>query len=108
MSVRNSIFAGALFLVALGAAHADSLQPIQAKSIDLGGVSGIAYYTVERDGFRVVITLAQGENGTPIRIVSVLSPGQSVVLSTSQQLGALEISRAGNEVLVRKAATVKN
>ncbi|QIO32987.1 hypothetical protein [Bradyrhizobium sp. 1(2017)] len=109
MSIRNSLFVvAALTLVALGTAHADSLRPIQAKSIDLGEVSGVAYYTVEQDGFHVVTTLAQGENGTPIRVVSVLSPGQSVVLSTSQQRRGLEISRAGNEVLVRRAAAVTN
>jgi len=28
------------------AAHADRLRPIEAKSIDLGEVSGVAYYTV--------------------------------------------------------------
>ena len=33
-------------------------------------MSGVAYYTVERDGFRVVTTLAQGETGTPVRMVS--------------------------------------
>ena len=73
------------------------------KSIDLGGISGIAYYTVERDGFHVVATLAQGEAGTPIRVASVLAPGQRVVLSTPQQDGAIEITRKGDNVLVRRA-----
>lgn len=107
MSIRSSLLAATLALATLGTAHADGLRPIQAKSIDLGEVSGVAY-TVERDGFHVVTTLAQGETGTPIRVVSVLAPGQSVVLSTSQQPRALEISRAGNEVLVRKTAAVTN
>ena len=108
MSIRNSLFAAALSLASVGAAHAEGLRPIEAKSIDLGGVSGVAYYTVERDGLHVVTTLAQGEAGTPIRIVSVLAPGQSVVLSTPRQAGALEISRKGDSVLVRKAAAVTN
>ena len=108
MSVLCSLLAATLALASYGTAHADSLRPIQAKSIDLGGVSCVAFYTVERDGFHVVTTLAQGETGTPIRVVSVLAPGQSVVLSTSQQPRALEISRAGNEVLVRKTAAVTN
>ena len=73
-----------------------------------GGVSGIAYYTVEPDGFHVVTTLAQGEAGTPIRIVSVLASGQSVVLSTSQRGGSLKISRDGDQVRVRKATVVSN
>jgi hypothetical protein len=65
-------------------------------------MSGVAYYTVERDGFRVVATLAQGEAGTPLRVVAVLAPGQSVVLSTPEQAGRIEISRQARTVLVRR------
>src|SRR6516164_790106 len=104
MSVRTTLFAAAFTLASLGAAHADGLQPIEAKSIDLGEVSGVAYYTVERDGFHVVTTLAQGEEGVPIRVVSVLAPGQRVVLSTANRAGALEISRTGDSVQVRNVA----
>jgi hypothetical protein len=84
------------------------LRPIEGKSIDLGDISGVAYYTVERDGFRVVTTLAQGEAGTPVRIVSVLAPGQSVVLSTPHQSGALEIGRKDDSVFIRRASAVAN
>src|SRR6266704_6216280 len=93
--IRRALFATTVALAFVGPAHADGLRPIEAKSIDLGGVSGVAYYTVERDGFHVVATLAQGEAGTPIRVVSVLAPGQRMVLSTPQQAGAIEISRKG-------------
>ena len=108
MSIRKMFFATAFAFASLAAAHADGLRPIEAKSIDLGDVSGVAYYTVERDGFHVVTTIAQGEAGTPIRVVSVLAPGQRVVLSTPQPASALEISRQGDSVLVRKANTVSN
>jgi hypothetical protein len=108
MSIRNMLLAAALVAASLTAAHAEGLRPIEGKSIDLGGISGIAYYTVERDGFHVVATLAQGEAGTPIRVVSVLAPGQRVVLSTSQQDDAIEISRKGDSVLVRKANAASN
>ena len=108
MSIRNLLFATAFGLASLGAAHADGLRPIEAKTIELGEVSGVAYYTVERDGFHVVTTLAQGETGAPIRVVSVLAPGQRVVLSTASQSGGLEISRQGDSVLVRKAAAALN
>ena len=103
MSIRSTLLAAAFTLASLGAAHANGLRPIEGQSIDLGDVSGVAYYTVEPDGFRVVTTLAQGEAGTPIRFVSVLAPGQRVVLSTPHQAGALEISRNGDSLLVRKA-----
>ena len=104
MTIRNTLFAAALTLASLGTVHANGLRPIEAKSIDLGEVSGVAYYTVEPDGFHVVTTLAQGEAGTPVRIVSVLAPGQRLVLSTPQQANALEISRTGDSVFVRRAA----
>jgi hypothetical protein len=108
MSIRNILFAAAFAIASLTAARADGLRPMAGKSIDLGGVSGIAYYTVERDGFHVVATLAQGETGTPIRVVSVLAPGQRVVLSTPQRADAIEISRNGDSVVVRKADAALN
>ena len=108
MSIRKTLFAVVFGIASMTAAQAEGLRPIEAKSIDLGGVSGIAYYTVERDGFRVVATLAQGEAGTPIRVVSTLAPGQRVVLSTPQPAGAIEISRQGDSVLVRKVNTATN
>jgi len=108
MSIRNTLFAAAFALASLGAAHADGVRPIEAKSIDLGEISGIAYYTVEHDGFHVVTTLAQGEAGTPIRVVSVLAPGQSVVLSTARLAGAIEISRKGDSLFVRKTNVISN
>ena len=108
MSIRSTLFAAALTLASLGAARADHLQPIEATSIDLGDLSVVAYYTAESDGFHVVTTLAQGEAGTPVRVVSVLAPGQRVVLSTPHQADALEISRNGDSVFVRKAKSVSN
>jgi len=108
MSIRTTLFAVAFTLASIAAGHAEGMRPIEAKSIDLGEVTGVAYYTVEPDGFHVVTTLAQGEAGTPIRIVSVLASGQSVILSTPQQTGSLEISRNGDKVLVQKARVVSN
>jgi hypothetical protein len=108
MSIRNMLVAAAFAAASLEAAHADGLRPIDAMSIDLGEVSGVAYYTIERDGFRVVATLAQGMAETTIRVVSVLAPGQSVAFSTPYQADALVISRNGDSVLVRKVKSVSN
>ena len=107
MSIRNMLIATAFAFASVTTAHAGGLRPIEAKSIDLGEVSGVAYYTAEHDGLHVVTTLAEGNVGTPIRVVSVLAPGQRVVLSTPRA-GALEISRQGDSVLVRKANAVAN
>ena len=108
MSVRKMFFFTMFALASLGAAHADGVRPIEAKSLDLGDTTGIAYYTVERDGFHVVTTLAQGEAGTPIRVVSVLARGQSVVVSTPRVAGAIEISRKGDSLFVRRTNVVSN
>jgi hypothetical protein len=108
MSVRKMFFIAMFALASLGAAHADGVRPIEAKSLDLGDTTGIAYYTVERDGFHVVTTLAQGEAGTPIRVVSVLARGQSVVVSTARVAGAIEISRKGDSLFVRRTNVVSN
>jgi hypothetical protein len=108
MSFRSILFAAALGIAAVAGARADGLRPMEGKSVDLGGISGIAYYTVERDGFHVVATVAQGEAGMPIRVVSVLAPGQRVVLSTPQRADAIEISRKGDSVFVRNANTASN
>lgn len=108
MSIRSMLVAAAFTLASLEGSHADGVHPINAIGIDLGEVSGVSYYTVERDGFHVVTTLAQGMAGTPIRIVSVLAPGQHVAFSISDQAGALEISRSGDSVLVRKVKSASN
>lgn len=109
MTIRRLIITAASALTFMGAAHAGELRPIGAQSIELGEVSGVAYYTVERDGFHVVATLAEGEVGTPVRFQAVLVPGQSVVLSTPRAVGvapaAVEISRQGDKVFVTEAAT---
>ena len=109
MTVRRTILAAALALASVAPAAAEGLKPVQAQAIDLGAVSGVAYYTVEGDGFRVVATLAQeGQDGAPVRVEAVLLPGQSVVLSTPRGPGvrpyAVEISRRADAVVVHRAA----
>ena len=109
MTIHRTILAPAFaFALSIGVAHADGLQPIEGQSIQLGEVSGVAYYTVEHDGFRLVATLTQGEDGTPVRIDTLLALGQSLVLSTPREAGtapdAVEISRRGDQVVVHKAA----
>jgi hypothetical protein len=108
MSIRSTLLAAAFTLASLAAAHANGLQPLQGQSVNLGDLSGVAYYTAEPDGFRVVATLAQGEAGTPIRFVSVLARGQRVVLSTPHQASVLEISRNGDSLVMRKANALSN
>ena len=106
MSIRSMLVAAAFVLASLETAQADSLRAIDAKSIDLGDVSGVAYYTVERDGFHVVMTLAQGMEGTPIRVVSVLASGQSVVgpLASEDEFTIVVSSANGARQTYQKSA----
>ena len=114
MYLRSTILAAAVAalatLTSLHTAQGGDLQPAQAQHIDLGKISGVAYYTVEPDGFRVVTTLTQGEDGTPLRVVSVLAPGQRVVVAAPAESGVaattIEISRQADQVLVREVAAV--
>lgn len=91
-------------LVLVGAAHADELRPHQGRSIELGGTTGVAYYTVVEDGFQIVATLAAGEATAPVRFIATLAPGQSVVLSVPQALNEtakeLEIRRNGDVIAI--------
>ena len=73
-------------LFATGATAASELAPGSGYSIHLGRFNGAVHYTVEPDGYRVVVTLASGAEGQPIRFISVLGPGQRVVISVPRAL----------------------
>ena len=81
--------------------HAETLYPIQGKTIDLGTISGIVYYTIQPDGYRVVATLG---TESPVRFIATLSPEQSILLSTRRELGEpaiqVRIVRHGEQLLV--------
>jgi hypothetical protein len=109
MRMRQTALAAAFALAAIGPARAEGLKPLRGQVVDLGDLSAVAYYTVERDGFRVVATLAKkDEDAVPVRVVAVLAPGQSLTLSTPHEAGippdAVEITRRADTVLVHKAA----
>lgn len=109
MSLRRVVLTALSGVVLSGAALADDAPSI-ASRIDLGEVSGVAYYIVEPAGYRVVATLAQGEAGTPVRFETVLAPGQSMLLSTpgpgDAEAPRVEILRDGDALLVRDAAVI--
>lgn len=112
MKTTHLILPAALALLALSPARAQELKPIEARALELGGAPGVAYYTVEPGGYRVVVTLLPPEEGSPLRVEALLAPGGSVVLSTPGGFGAepgtVEISRRDDAVLVRKASAAAN
>jgi hypothetical protein len=111
--MKSSIILGGMLLIASAvtvsalfdkAADAAELKPIVAQSLEIGGMKGIAYYTIENDGYRVVATLADNEGGQPVRVVGTLAPGQKLSISVPRAMGTLpvaaEIARAGDKVFV--------
>jgi hypothetical protein len=76
--------------------QADTLSPARGRKLDLGAFNGVAYYTVETSGFRVVATVARGGD-TPVRLEAVLAPGQSMILSSpksrDEEAARVEITR---------------
>src|SRR5690348_7938171 len=95
--------AAAVALASIGSASAGGPR---AHTIDLGGINGVAYYTEEAGRFHVVATLAQ-QDGLPVRVETVLAPGQTVVLSTAKGeagLTSVELSREAGDLTVRPVA----
>jgi hypothetical protein len=85
---RFALFAAVAAAALTGAPlHADPFKPIQAQKVDLGALAGVAYYTVELDGYRLVVTLQAPESGTPFRVVTTLAPEQAVTLSVPRGAG---------------------
>jgi hypothetical protein len=112
MTLRQTTLAAAFALAAIGPAHAEGLKPLQGQVIDLGDVSGVAYYTIEPDGFRVVATLAKkDEDAVPVRVEAVLAPGQTLTLSTPREWGtpaeAVDFVRRADTVLVHEAPATR-
>ena len=101
----NKLTLAALTILATtGAAHAGELVPYGAESIELGSIRGVAYFTEEQGGYRVITTLANGEAGLPMRFEVTLARDQRLTISVPGKFGepeqALEISRAGDNLVV--------
>ena len=120
MTLRSLITAAALATVTVTVgvatlpASAETIKPLDGGSVSLGELSGVAYYTPEPKGYRVVVTLAPRAAAPAVRFETVLAAEQSVTLSVPRALGAsadtIEIARIGDRVVVsqpRKAVTLE-
>ena len=85
------------------AAATAGLRAGSAQSIQVGYVSGVAYYTREADGFHVVATLSVAE-GAPIRVAATLQPDQVVSFSVPGAEGApesaVQFTRHGDDLVI--------
>jgi hypothetical protein len=89
MSLKTVFLAASFGIALAGAALAGEVAPVQNQSIDLGTVSGDAYYTVQPDGFHVTATFG---TGTPLRFQAVLAAGQVLNVSTPRGVGEQPVS----------------
>ncbi|MDZ5697994.1 hypothetical protein [Chelativorans sp. M5D2P16] len=103
MTRRLTAYAFA-WLAATGVAAASDLAPESGHSLHLARFNGTLYYTVEEDGFHVVATLAEGEDGLPVRFMAILADGQVLAISVPGRPGEtgekIEILRAGSKVRI--------
>ena len=80
-------------------------KPLEGGSVSIGVVHGSGYYTVEKDGYRVVITLTKGVD-RPIRFETVLADKQAMMLSAPREDGqkpqTIKVRRSGEELIVEK------
>jgi hypothetical protein len=105
-SVPVTVFAA---LILGSPAFTAELAPGAAASVSLGEVSGVAYFTTEPDGHRVVATLAAGPDATPVRFVATLARGQTITMSVPRRLGTpdlrLDIVRRGDALMLLEACS---
>jgi len=94
------------------AAQAGELKADHAHKIELRGVNGVAYYTVEAGRYHVVAVLAADETAAPVRFAATLEPGQSFTISVpgavDQGAATIEIVRDGDAVRVAPAVVALN
>jgi hypothetical protein len=109
--IGKSLLLAAVFFNAplCGAAQAMELKPMMAQQVKLGPISAMAYYTIEKNGFRIVTTIqpdetVEGEDfdPLPVRFIVTLAAGQEVRISVPCEVGIkpieLKIARSGDEV----------
>jgi hypothetical protein len=87
-----------------GDVRAEDLAPFGGRSVAVGEMSGVAYYRPTEAGYEVVVTLADGPAGCPVRFVTTLSPGQATTISAPGKSGeeptSITITRNGDHLSV--------
>ncbi len=111
--MKSSMLVSAMAaLLVAGSAQAAELEALAGQSIKLGAVTGTAYYTVGKDGFEVVATVASGEDQTPVRFVTTLADGQKTLISVPGEVGqrahVIEFKRIENRVFVGDGSKVSS
>lgn len=89
-----------------GAASAADLAPLAPQFVSVGGRDTVLFYTETPVGYRVVVTVAANkpDDGTSMRSVVTLQPGQQATLSMGGDVNSkpatLTIARQGDRLVV--------
>ena len=106
----KQIFVAAGLLLSCTSVQAVELQPLVAERIALGDVFGTTYYSIEKDGFQVVMSIASGEQGSPVQFVTTLGAGQKTTLAVPRAFGEgvlmVEISRVDDRLFLEEQKAV--
>jgi hypothetical protein len=74
------------------------------RDIRLGHVTGVLYYTVEPEGYRITATLVSGAADQSIKFIAMLGRRQRIVISVprsaTEPFRELEILRDGDSVII--------
>jgi hypothetical protein len=83
----------------------------QGQDFVLGDTAGIAYFTSDPGGLRLVATVKNTE-GSPVRFVATLAPEQTAIVSIPGKVGeeATEVSfvRHGERIIVKTSLRAGN
>ena len=108
MTIRLPLVAAAL-VATLTSAGAAEIRPGSGGSVELGALSGVAYYTPDAKGYHVVVTLAPRGAAPSLRLETTLAADQSVTLSTprmaEEPADSVEISRRAERVTISRTGT---
>lgn len=105
----NQMIVAGILILGTAAAQAQELAPMEGRSVTLGALQGIAYYTTQPEGDRVVATLADPDKGTPFQVIATLAPNQRLELSVPRAAGqpaiAVVFERRGEHVYMENNET---
>lgn len=97
--ILASLIAALMFSAPISMAQADTLKPLQARSLELGEYLGVVYFHLTPAGWEVVTTIAprDGSVDEGMRYVSLLTPGEAQTLTIGGlDIYAVQLARAEN------------
>jgi hypothetical protein len=90
--------------LAITPVYAGQLLEMEGASINVGSFHGVVFFTTQPDGYHIVVTIADGEAGLPVRFEASLTERQKLSITVPANLGqqshVLVISRVAGKLLM--------